>query len=100
LDVWRFGLKTSLNLLSGVALVFLKMIPPGTMTVVLVPEVGELTRVSFAPMRAAGIVNLTQEERTVGTQARNHVSSSRQLTIASTQIASSHKPNLDFITVR
>jgi hypothetical protein len=47
-----------------------------------------------------GIVNLTQEETTVGTQARNHVSSSRQLTIASTQIASSHKPNLDFITVR
>ena len=52
------------------------------------------------PTSDEGIVNLTQEETKVGTQARNHVSSSRQLTIASTQIASSHKPNLDFITVR
>jgi hypothetical protein len=47
-----------------------------------------------------GIVNLTQEETKEGTQAKNHVSSSRQLAIASTQIDSSHKPNLDVITVR
>ena len=34
-----------------------------------------------------GIVNLTQEETKVGTQARNHVSSSRQLTVASMQLS-------------
>jgi hypothetical protein len=47
-----------------------------------------------------GIVNLTQEETKVGTQARNHASSPRQLTIASTQIASSQAANVDFIAAR
>ena len=52
---WTCGLspKHGLYVSDGVAPALWKTMPPGTTTVISVPEVAELTRVSLAPMRAA-----------------------------------------------